>query len=80
MTGPVNFNPFLNRLLGPENLYELEGLDKDKGDKNQPVQDVQDKQQAALQMNVGEDQEPELDLGAIDLSAMDPEKFRKDLQ
>ncbi len=73
MTGPVNFNPFMNRLLGPENLYELEGVEGDKG--NTPVQDMQDKQPAALQMNVGEDQEPELDL-----SAMDPEKFRKDLQ
>lgn len=75
MTGPVNFNPFMNRLLGPENLYELEGVKGDKGDKNPPVQDMQDNQPGALQMNVGEDQEPELDM-----NAMNPDKLRKEIQ
>lgn len=68
MTGPINFNIFKG-VSGAENLYDL---DKDKKAKG-PEQPPEDKVPPVMEMNVGNDEDCELDL-----SALDPQKFPKD--
>lgn len=70
MTGPINFNIFKG-VSGAENLYDI---DKDKKKDGVPQQ-PEPPQPPAMQMNVGDDQD-----GEIDMSALDPEKFNKDLR